>query len=91
MNEKYYGRLYAIRNIFDIWCPFGFREFPKSEKEICRDDAIMFMKELPHKYHEENILHGILIENIDEYGALNDFLPFVDNWAVCDTVWFRKY
>ena len=47
-----------------------------------------FLNSLPHKYLEENILHALLIENIKTYddaiNALNEFLPFVDNWAVCD-------
>lgn len=48
-----------------------------------------FLSSLPHKYHEENILHGCLIEQIKDFSKvieyLSSFLPFVDNWAVCDT------
>lgn len=47
-----------------------------------------FLKELPHQYYEENNLHGFLIETIREFepciAALNEFLPYVDNWATCD-------
>lgn len=50
--------------------------------------AATFLKELPHTYYEENNLHGLLIcaysdlqETLD---ALNQFLPYVDNWATCD-------
>lgn len=56
--------------------------FAKSE------DAKEFMKSLPHTYYEENNLHGFLIERIRDYGqcieALDQFLPYVDNWATCD-------
>jgi len=49
-----------------------------------------FMKALPHKYYEENNLHAFLIESIKDYhsciNALNAFLPFVDNWATCDSM-----
>lgn len=49
-----------------------------------------FLADLPHKYHEENHLHGFLLEGIRDYGEcverLNAFLPFIDNWGVCDTV-----
>lgn len=49
-----------------------------------------FMKCLPHKYYEENMLHGLLISQIKDYAEcvkeLDAFLPFVDNWAVCDSV-----
>ncbi len=50
--------------------------------------AAAFMAELPHKYHEENIVHAFLIEQMTDYKetvkALNEFLPYVDNWATCD-------
>ena len=50
--------------------------------------AVEFLKELPHQYYEENNLHGFLIETIREFepciAALNEFLPYVDNWATCD-------
>ena len=52
------------------------------------EEAAAFLGELPHRFHEENLLHGFLIERIRDYdacvAALDAFLPFVDNWAVCD-------
>ncbi|MEF9916336.1 MAG: DNA alkylation repair protein [Lachnospiraceae bacterium] len=49
-----------------------------------------FMSMLPHKYYEENNLHGFLIENLKDYDitmeALEMFLPYVDNWATCDLI-----
>ncbi len=51
-------------------------------------EAAEFLKILPHRYYEENNLHGILIESMRDYGqviaALDAFLPYVDNWATCD-------
>ena len=48
----------------------------------------VFMAALPHDYYDENMLHGLLISEIKDYGKcleeLDKFLPFVDNWAVCD-------
>ena len=47
-----------------------------------------FIKRLPHKYYDENMLHGLLISEIKDYDLclkeVNRFLPYVDNWAVCD-------
>lgn len=47
-----------------------------------------FLTELPHKYYEENNLHGLLISQIDDFekcvSELDKFLPYVDNWATCD-------
>lgn len=51
-------------------------------------DTGEFMAQLPHRYYEENNLHGFFIEQIKDYDAcieaLNAFLPHVDNWATCD-------
>lgn len=50
--------------------------------------AEAFMRELPHRYYEENNLHAFLIESIRPFDAcvraLDAFLPYVDNWATCD-------
>lgn len=52
--------------------------------------AMEYTTLLPHRYHEENHLHAALIGNIRDYGALiaalDEFLPCVDNWAVCDSM-----
>ena len=46
------------------------------------------MHQLPHKYYDENMLHSLLISQVKDYEEcirLTDaFLPYVDNWAVCD-------
>ncbi len=51
-------------------------------------EAKEFLKVLPHKYFDENMLHGLLISEIkDEDTCIKEierFLPYVDNWAVCD-------
>ncbi len=52
------------------------------------ENADAFMAQLPHFYYEENNLHAFLIEKLGDWQAavtaLNQFLPFVDNWATCD-------
>lgn len=49
-----------------------------------------FIKYLPHKYYDENILHGLLLSEMKDYyacvEAIEVFLPYVDNWAVCDGI-----
>ena len=53
-------------------------------------EAQEFMAALPHEYYDENCLHGLLINDIKDFGAtvsaLDAFLPYVDNWAVCDLI-----
>lgn len=50
--------------------------------------AAEFMAQLPHRYFDENNLHGALIETLKDFdqciAALDAFLPHVDNWATCD-------
>ena len=47
-----------------------------------------FLDDLPHRFFEENQIHMFVVSAIrdpDECLArLERFLPFVDNWAVCD-------
>ena len=49
-----------------------------------------FLSHLPHSYYEEDMLHGMLISLVKDYDRCLDltdrFLPYVDNWAVCDTL-----
>ncbi len=64
-------------------------ELRRYSKEIFgSDEAEMFLGQLPHKYYEENNLHGFLIENIKDYeeclARVKRFLPYIDNWATCD-------
>ena len=72
----------------------------KIAKDIYNEEYIdCFLDELPHIYHEENILHGIILtlkyKDIDILlDKLDIFLPYVDNWAVTDVISpkiFKKY
>ncbi len=58
-------------------------------KEVAgREEAAAFLKELPHRYFEENQLHAFIISGMKDYEQcmeeLKHFLPYVDNWATCD-------
>jgi 3-methyladenine DNA glycosylase AlkD len=64
-------------------------ELRKLAKDLSKSpESEKFLAVLPHKYYEENNLHGFLIETIKDYdtcvAALEAFLPYVDNWATCD-------
>ena len=54
------------------------------------DEARFFLRELPHAYYEENNLHAFLIEQIEDFdnciAEIDAFLPYVDNWATCDSM-----
>lgn len=74
-------------------------ELRKFAKEISKTEyASEFIKNLPHKYYEENNLHAFIIESIVDYDTciaeINRFLPYIDNWATCDMMRpkiFRKH
>lgn len=61
----------------------------KLAKEIYKSGEYSdFIKALPHKYYDENMLHGLILSEIKDFEKCLDevqfFLPYVDNWAVCD-------
>lgn len=50
-----------------------------------------FLCMLPHRYHDENMVHAYMLGYLKlDSDALKkhllDFLPYVDNWAVCDSL-----
>ena len=59
-------------------------------KRIYKDgDFGDFLADLPHAYYDEDQLHAFLISLEKDFntsvGQIEAFLPYVDNWAVCDT------
>ncbi len=60
------------------------KDFSKTPK------AEIFLENLPHEFYEENNLHAFLLEFITDFDecaeAVTKFLPFVDNWATCDSL-----
>lgn len=69
------------------------RKYAKELKNT--KEATKFLNSLPHKYTEEYNLHALLLENIRTYDdliiALDEFLPFVDNWATCDIMSMKLF
>lgn len=51
-------------------------------------DVEAFLNELPHEYFDENQLHAFIISEDKDYercmSEVEEFLPYVDNWATCD-------
>ena len=66
-------------------------EYKKILKRI-KDDPVIteFLSTLPHTYNEENCLHVALINKMKDFdecvSALEKFMPYIDNWAVNDSV-----
>ena len=60
---------------------------------LCDENFVLneresFLSELPHAYYDENVLHALILASEKDFAVAlketDDFLPFVDNWAVCD-------
>jgi len=86
--KKFHSKLMPTINP-DVIIGVRTPELRKLAKQLDKStDVELFLQELPHRYYEENNLHGFLIESIKEFNAciaaLNQFLPYVDNWATCD-------
>lgn len=61
----------------------------KLAKELAgTQESEAFLNELPHRFYEENLLHAIWLSAEKDFdralSGIERFLPYVDNWAVCD-------
>ena len=86
-QELQYKIIPNIDNIIGVRTP----ELKKLAKKMVKEDNYKsFLEELPHKYFDENQLHAFIISEIKDYDEcinyINKFLPYVDNWATCDTL-----
>lgn len=75
----------------DLFIGVRVPEARKLAKRIAeKPETSKFMRDLPHKYYDENILHGLLLSEMKDFDACieagDEFLPYVDNWAVCDII-----
>ena len=64
-------------------------ELRKMAKQVCKTPAAQeFMQALPHRYFDENQLHAFILSEEKDFHTcianLEQFLPYVDNWATCD-------
>ena len=55
-----------------------------------RQDLEMFLEDLPHEYYEENQIHSFILSSVKDFDKLVEyldiFLPYMDNWATCDSL-----
>ena len=68
------------------WTP----ELRTFTKNFFSGNFALFINSLPHKYYEENLIHAHLISEMKNYSEclseVRKFLPYVDNWGVCDSI-----
>ena len=61
----------------------------KMAKQVCKTPAAQeFLHSLPHRYFDESQLHAFILSEEKDFNTcianLEQFLPYVDNWATCD-------
>lgn len=74
-----------VENIIGVRTP----ELRTLAKELSKAEGIGdFLHDLPHRYYDENNLHGFIISLGKDYRQtverVDALLPYVDNWATCD-------
>lgn len=90
LQDKEYQKLQYkiipnVDNIIGVRTP----ELRKLAKQLIKENNYKsFLKNLPHKYFDENQLHAFIISEISDYDEcikyISEFLPYIDNWATCD-------
>lgn len=64
------------------------RLLKKIAKDISKTDYKSFIELNKNEYYEEKMIHGLIIGYINDYGemieCLNNYFPYIDNWALCD-------
>lgn len=70
------------------------RKIAKDMYDDKSKDYTYFLNDLPHKYHEEDMIHAYLLEKIKDFDKAlkytESFIPYINNWAVCDSFNIKK-
>ena len=58
-------------------------------RKLYKDEGTaLFLKDLPHRYFDEDQLHSFVISLEKDFNIcieeIEAFLPYIDNWATCD-------
>jgi len=64
-------------------------ELKRIAKNIAKSNYKKFIKDNKHNLYEENIVHGLVLGYLkldfnDLKPFIDEFIPHIDNWAVCD-------
>lgn len=83
--KNFHSKIVLANDLIGIRTPI----LKEIAKKIAKHDYNTFIKVNNHKIYEEKILHGLLLGYIntdfDKIKILiNEFLPYIDNWAICD-------
>lgn len=94
--KKFHSKLILSDNLIGIRTPI----LKMIAKNISKGDYKTFIKLNKHEYYEETIIHGLIIGYLKDFKEiielLDEFIPYVNNWAINDIVCanmkiFKKY
>ncbi|MBE6160058.1 MAG: DNA alkylation repair protein [Lactobacillales bacterium] len=94
--KEFHSKLILNDNLIGIRTPI----LKEIAKKISKGDYKTFIKLNKHKFYEETIIHGLIIGYLTDFNEslslLDNFIPYVDNWAINDIVCanmkiFKKY
>lgn len=83
--KEFNSKIVGSSNLIGVRTP----EIKRLAKQIANKNYIEFFKENKHEYYEDTLIHGLILGYIKlEFNDLkifiDEFLPYIDNWAVCD-------
>lgn len=84
--KEFHSKLIMSDKLIGVRTP----ELKRIAKAIARSNYEDFFRENKHELYEENLVHGLVLGylklDFNELKPLVDeFIPYIDNWAVCDT------
>ena len=94
--KEFHSKLILSNNLIGIRTPM----LKEIAKKISKGDYKTFIKLNKHEIYEEIIIHGLIIGYLSDFNEslslLDNFIPYVDNWAINDIVCanmkiFKKY
>ena len=83
--KEFHGKLIMSDKLIGARTP----ELKRIAKVIARSNYKEFFKENRHELYEENMVHGLVLGYLKlDFNELkpfvDEFIPYIDNWAVCD-------
>lgn len=83
--KEFHRKLILNDNLIGVRTPI----LKNIAKNISKSDYNLFIQNNKHELYEENIIHGLLLGYLKEdfnkiKELINSFLPYIDNWAICD-------
>jgi len=83
--KQFHSKLIMSDKLIGVRTP----ELKRIAKVIARSNYKEFFKKNKHELYEENMVHGLVLGylklDFNELKPLVDeFIPYIDNWAVCD-------